>query len=226
MKIEVKIDGIKAVQARLRTTEKQVAYAAAVALTRTAKAVQAEMPAVMDRQLDRPTPFTKGGLFVSPARRDRLFAIVGFKDRQASYLRWQIQGGTRMPTRKAQRLPSAVGLDTYGNLPKGLIGKLIAVARKESKLGKIKSRRIKVSNKLELFYGDPKDVGGHKFPPGIYKIVDLGSRQQLVPLIVFPAVAAKYKPRFRFHEAATAVVRREWRPQFDAALAEALRSAR
>lgn len=152
--------------------------------------------------------------------------MVGFRDKQAAYLRWQIEGGTRAPTKKALRLPSAIKLDQHGNLPKGIIQKLIAVARKESKMAKRTSRRIKVSNKLDIFYGDPADVGGHKFPPGIYKIVKQGNRQQLVPLIVFPQQSARYKPRFKFREMAERTVAEVWAREFDKAFAEAMRTAR
>lgn len=230
MKIEVKIDGIKAVQARLRTTEKQIAYAAAVALTRTAKAVQAEMPAVMERQLDRPTPFTKGGLFVSPARRDRLVAIVGFKDRQASYLRWQIQGGSKAPGARGIKLPGNIQLNAFGNIPRGTIDKLKAAAE-SGQLSSAISRRLGVGNRrkgqapLQLFVGKPAGRGWEKAPMGIWRRVP-GSPGKLVPVILFEDRPVRYRPRFRFHEAAAAVVRREWRQKFDVALAEALRSAR
>lgn len=206
---------------------KQVDFAAAQALTRTAKDVQAAMPAGLERQLDRPTPFTKSGTFVQAARRDSLVATVAFKDRQASYLQWQVEGGVRSPNRKALRLPAAIALDNFGNLPKGIIQQLLAVARREGKLGKRKSRRIKVSNKLELFYGDPADVGGHRFPPGIYKIVDRGAgRTQLVPLIVFPARSATYRKRLDLVDIAQPVVSANFGPHFEEALRNALRTAR
>lgn len=224
--IKVKFEGLDATLANLKGLGKQVRYAAAVALTKTAKKVSDAMPSVMERQLDRPTSFTKAGMRIERATPDKLTAVVTFKDRQKSYLKWQIEGGTRAPNRKALRLPSAIKLDQYGNIPKGVIAKLVAVARKESKLAKRTSRRIAVSNKLDLFYGDPKDVGGHKFPPGIYKIVKQGAREQLVPLIVFPQQSARYKPRFNFVREGEAIVQREWRSTFDQALADALRTAR
>ena len=157
------------VRRRLSGLEKQVNFAASKALNDTAREVRKAIPAGLRRSLDRPTPFTasEGATFIRPARRDNLTAEVLFKDRQASYLRYQVEGGVRRPKRRALRLPSAIQLDQYGNLPRGIIQQLIAVARKESKLGKRKARRIQVSNKLDLFYGDPKDVGGRNFPPGI-----------------------------------------------------------
>ena len=223
--ITVKVTGLDATLARLAGQQKQLRFATAVALTRTAQAIKAALPAVMERDLDRPTAFTKRGIYVKPATKDTLTAVVGLMDKQASYLRWQIAGGTRAPSRQALRLPSAIKLDQYGNLPKGIIAQLIAVARKERKLGKIKARRIQVSNKVEIFYGDPADVGGHKFPPGIYKVIR-GASPQLIPRIVFPRTVARYKPRFAFARVGQDVVAREWSRQFAQAWADALRSAR
>jgi hypothetical protein len=223
--LKVTVDN-KAALAHLAGLGQQIKYATARALTATAKEVQRRIPAALEKDLDRPTEFTKRGTFVIPARKDKLEAVVGFKDRQASYLKWQIEGGSRSPSKKALRLPSAIGLDQHGNLPKGVIQKLIAVARKESKMAKRTSRRIKVSSKLDIFYGDPKDVGGHRFPPGIYKIVKNGMREQMVPLVVFPQKSARYKHRFKFYEMAEQTIREVWANEFEKAIAEAIRTAR
>lgn len=222
--LSTNIDQLKRSMAGL---EKQIDFAASKALNASAHAVRKSMPAYLQRTLDRPTPFTAGenAMFVKRATRTDLAAQVNFKDKQAAYMRYQVEGGVRQPTRKALRLPSAIKLNQYGNLPKGIIQQLIAVARKEGKLGKRKSRRIQVSNKLELFYGDPKDVGGRNLPPGIYKVVR-GQRTQLVPLIVFPAVAAHYSKRVDLLGMAAPVVSATFGPAFEDALRAALASAK
>lgn len=226
MTISIEVKGLDAVMAKLSGQQKQVQFAAAKALTQTAKKIQQNIPAYLEKELDKPTPFTKSGTFVQAARKDKLEAVVGFKDRQASYLKWQVDGGMRSPTKTALRLPSAVRLNEYGNLPKGIIQQLVAVARKESKLSKRTSRRIKVSNQQELFYGDPKDVGNHKFPPGIYKLVKQAGRSQLVPLIVFPQTTANYRPRLDLEKFAKPIVASEFEPAFREALRQALETAR
>lgn len=229
MKISISMSGLDAVKRQIADAEKQMRFAASRALNETANEVRKAIPGELMRSLDRPTPFTAGenAMFIRPATKDRLEAEVVFKDRQASYLKYQLEGGIRQPAGKALRLPSAIGLDQYGNLPKGIIKQLAAIARKESKMGKHKARRIKVSNKLELFYGDPKDVGAHKFPPGIYKIVPKagGRGSQLIPLIVFPAQAAKYEKRVNLEPAARAVVLKTFGPAFERELKQALESA-
>lgn len=225
--ITVRIEGLAALKANLAGMGKQVAFAASKALNATAKKVAEAMPAEIERAIDKPTPFTKRGVrILKYANKTNLQATVGFMDAQAKYMLWQIAGGSRQPSAKGLKLPTAIKANEFGNIPKGLIAQLIAVANKEKKLGKVKARRIAVSNKVEIFYGDPTDQGGKKYPRGIYKRVEQGGRHQIIPLIVFPTVAAKYKPRFDFERKATAIVTAEWPRQFDAALDEALRTAR
>lgn len=85
------------VRRRLSGLEKQVNFAASKALNDTAREVRKAIPAGLRRSLDRPTPFTasEGATFVKPAKRDNLTAEVLFKDRQASYLRFQVEGGVQ-----------------------------------------------------------------------------------------------------------------------------------
>lgn len=227
MKITVDIRGLQAIKAELAGLGKQIPYAASRALNATGQAVVSAMPAELEKTLDRPTPFTKRGVrILRYANKGRLETVIGFMDAQAKYMRLQIEGGTRTPGRGGLRLPAAIKVNEFGNIPRGLIAQLVAVANKERKLGKVKARRIAVSNKVELFYGDPIDQGGKHFPRGIYKRIDLGGRHQLIPLILFPVVAAHYKKRFDFSAIAERIVRREWPANFDAALADALRSAK
>lgn len=229
MKISVSIPGLDKSLRQLADSQKQVRFAASRALNEAAGAVRKAIPGELTKRLDRPTAFTTSekSTFIRRATRDNLEAAVVFKDRQASYLRYQFEGGTREPSRKALRLPSAISLNQYGNLPKGIIKQLVAIARKEGKMGKRKARRIKVSKKLELFYGDPKDVGAHNFPPGIYKIVPRGQGKgsQLIPLIVFPEQAARYQKRVDLEPVAQAAVSKSFGPAFERELKKALESA-
>lgn len=230
MKLSISVTGLDAVRRQLGDLGKQASFAASKALNATAQDLRRAIPGELRKSLDRPTDFTASekAMFIRPATKNRLESVVQFKDRQASYLRYQIDGGVRHPTRKALRLPSAIGLDQHGNLPRGVIKQLVAVARKEGKMGKRKARRIKVSNKVELFYGDPKDVGNRKFPPGIYKIVagGPGRASQLIPLIVFPEQAAKYEKRVDLKPLAEKVMRESFGPAFERELRLALKSAR
>lgn len=227
MRFEVILEGFDVAMAKMANRGKQVKFAAAVALTRTAADIKEAVPSALDLVLDRPTTFTRFGTFVSRATRDNLEATVGFKDRQAAYMKYQISGGSRMPGAGGLKLPGAIQLNEFGNIPRGLIAKMIAAARKQGQLTKRVAKRIKVSAKVDLFYGDPKDQGGHRWPRGIYKDVDLGGgRRRLIPLIVFPLVAARYKKRFDFAGLAKSIVDRKWDANFKAAFDEAIRTAR
>jgi hypothetical protein len=209
------IDEVLGATARLHP---QFRFAAAVALTRSVNAARSAMPGEVERVFDRPTSFTAGGFFSQPARKDRLEASVGVKDRQAQYLTYQVEGGARQPSRKALRLPAVVDLNEFGNMPAGLIKSLVNRARQGKRATKSQAARFGVSQKLELFYGEPGDGR----PAGIYKRITLGaSRQQLVPVVVFPKQAARYERRFDFYGFAARVVDRT----FDVELARSWREA-
>lgn len=230
LSISVKMVGLDALKANLANLQKQTRFATAVALTRTARAVKDAMPAAMERELDRPTSFTKRGLYVKGASPARLVAEVGFMDRQASYLKYQIAGGTRTPTARGIKLPGNITLNSFGNIPKGLIDKLKQSAQ-DGTLGRGIAKKLGVGNRrkgaapIQLFYGKPTGRGWEKAPMGIWRRVP-GTPGKLVPVIVFEDTPARYRPRFKFHEAAAAIVRREWDRQFASAFAEAMRTAR
>lgn len=227
MTFTIKVDTGPTIRALQQTMRDQVPFAVATALTRTAKAVERELPAALERSLDRPTEFTKRGTFVRAATKTNLQAVVGFRPIQSGYLRYQIEGGVRQPNRKALRLPAAIGLDAFGNIPRGIIARLLAVAKREGKLTRRQSRRIKVSSKVEIFYGDPRDLGAKQFPPGIYKRLDEGGgRHRLIPLIVFPVRSARYRKRFDFEGLSSSVVQSQWPRILEESIAYAQATAR
>lgn len=228
--IKLEFQGLDVTMAHIAGLGKQVRYAASVALNKTAQDIREAMPAVMERELDRPTSFTKRGMFVQAARRDNLTAVVGFMDRQAKYLALQITGGTRTPGPMGIKLPGNIQLNSFGNIPRGIIDKLKAMAQ-DGTLAKGLARRLGVSNRrkgaapIQLFLGKPTGRGWEKAPMGIWRRVP-GSPGKLIPVVMFEDTPAKYRPRFRFHQAAEAVVRRTWAGNFDRAFAEAMRTAR
>lgn len=228
--IKLAMVGLDAVKRHVANLEKQTRYATAVALTRTAVAVKDAMPAALERDLDRPTAFTKKGLYVKGAKPTKLVAEVGFKDRQASYLKYQIAGGTRTPSARGIKLPGNIQLNSFGNIPKGMIDKLKAAAQ-SGQLSKAIGRKLGASDRrkgaaaIQLFYGKPTGRGWDKAPMGIWRRVP-GQPGKLVPVIIFEDTPAKYRPRFDFHCEAERVVRAEWDRQFSAAFTEAMRTAR
>ena len=223
MNITVDVKGFEAVKAHLNGQGKQVAFAASRALNAIGKAVADAMPEEIEKVINKPTPFTKRGVRVLKyANKNNLGVVVGFMAAQAAYMKWQTDGGTRSPGPGGLKLPAAIKVNEFGNIPRGIIARLVAVARKERKLGKVTSRRTSVSNKVDLFYGDPKDQAGKSRPRGIYKIVG----QSLIPLIIFPVTPARYRKRLDFPAVAEKIVRQQWSSLFDAAMAEAIRTTK
>ena len=229
--IQVKIEGAQAVKAWLSGQQKQVRFGASLALTRLAGRIKDAMPSVMDQEMDRPTPFSKRGWFVRRATPATLTAIVQLMDRQASYLRWQIAGGTRPAGQRGIKLPGNITLDTFGNIPRGIIAKLKAAAQNGTlgpaiakRLGAHGNRR-KGAAPVQLFLGRPRGRGWEKAPMGIWRRVP-GNPGKLVPVVVFEESPAHYKARFNPQRAAANLVARHWRQEFSAALADAMRTAR
>lgn len=166
-------------------------------LTDTAKAARDQAQSGMS-VFDRPTQWTRNALYLKAANKSSavMEATVGVKPSQAEYLIYQIEGGLRAPKKQALRLPTEIQLDESGNLPRGVIKKLIERAKAGRRLTKAQSKKSGVSSNVDLFYGDPKDSR----PPGIYMRVSRGAgRQSLVPVIVFPKQSAKYKKRYDFY---------------------------
>jgi hypothetical protein len=201
----------------------QFRFAAAKALTDVVGMVRAAMPSELESALDKPTQFTKNGFFIQPARKDKLEATVGVKDRQADYLQYQVDGGERAPKKAALRLPSVVQLDAAGNLPAGTIKRLIQRAQAGKRATKAQGKRFGVSTQVDLFYGEPGDGR----PAGIYKRVPIGNGQtRLVPIVVFPKRSAHYTRRFDFDGIAERIVTRNFSAALDSAWVQALATAR
>lgn len=225
---------IDEVKRQLGAQAKQVNYAAAVALTRTAAKVRQALPAELERVLDRPTPFTKSGTFIKAARKDNLVAEVAFKPVQAKYLRLQAEGGTYEPRAAGIRLPGNIELNPFGNIPRGLITKLKAASQNGKlsaaivkRLGVTVTRR-KGAAPIQLFYGIPQGKGWEGAPVGIWRRMPGtgGGPGKLIPVIVFGDKPAKYKKRLDLEAFALPIVDRTFGPEFQTALTQALATAR
>jgi hypothetical protein len=130
---------------------KQVNFAGAVALTRTAVDVKAEIVRQLPRIINNPTRYTMNSLRVSKATRQKLFAEVWFKGADAGdpkaplhYLNALITGGKRRTKRFEGRLimhgklkrgerlvpiPKPAGgaeMDAHGNVNTGQITKILS----------------------------------------------------------------------------------------------------
>ncbi|WP_119154159.1 hypothetical protein [Caldimonas tepidiphila] len=224
MKLDITTNVADVVKHLDDVARRQIPFAAARALTTIAREVREDVQAEMVSVFDRPTPFTQRGLFVTPANKRELVATVGVMDRQAQYLRWQVEGGDRNPTNRATVLPSLINRNEFGNVNRRDLKKLIELAKagkRVSHRGKV-GQRTGVSSRADLFYGDPPDGR----PAGLYKRVRTGARDQLIPLVIFREQAVKYRKRLDFYGVAVATVNRVGRQRFEEALAQAIATAR
>lgn len=214
---------------------KQARFAAAVSLTRTAQDVQSEVPAALDRALDRPTEFTKRGTYIVPARKDRLESVIGFRTIQAKYMGLQISGGTVQAKAAGIKLPGNIQLNAYGNIPRGTIARLKAAA-KGGALGPLAAKRLNVQGNrrkgaapIQLFYGRPAGRRWETAPVGIWRRIPpagRGTKGKLVPVILFEDTPARYRPRFDFASLANRIASTRFGSTFEVELRKALASAR
>ena len=97
MKISVDVKGIEATKAYVVGAGKQVRFATAVALTRTAQQVEREIQKDIPATFDRPKPQTTKGTYMKKATPANLTAVAGIKDRIAAYLAPNIGESGRRP---------------------------------------------------------------------------------------------------------------------------------
>ena len=143
MQISVKSDVDKALKSMRGLQRKQMPFASALGLSMTAKKVAKVEQRMMVKQLDRPTPFTIKGVRWQGANKadfklGRLHSRVYLMPKQAEYLHFQIEGGTRTPKGTAIAVPTSnVKLNRYGNLAGGQVRIKRLLAKKNTFQGTI-----------------------------------------------------------------------------------------
>jgi hypothetical protein len=251
MQISVKIDGLDEVKKSLAAMQKELPYAIARSLSKTAVAVKQAEYDHMSKVFDRPTPYTMRSLYTQPATQDKLESRVWLKEKleagkgtaATQYLGPQIFGGGRNLKRHEialQRigiLPKGMycvpgkgaELDAYGNMKSSQIVKILSYFQAFSEVGyranmtaAKKAKMAKGKSGKDYFVVYP----GRLFPPGIYQsTLSGGTLTKAVRVIAFvrPPV---YRKRFLFWETAEKVAQEKWRPLFDEAMEAALDKAR
>lgn len=117
----------RAIERRLNGLAKtQLPFATALGINDVAGQIVEAEGSALERDLDRPAPFTKRGLAVHRASKRKLVAVVGFKPVQAGYLALQATGGKRRAKRRAVVVPVNQRLNKYGNMPKGALARGLA----------------------------------------------------------------------------------------------------
>ena len=183
-------------QAFADTVARQIPFATALALTRTAQDAQKNHTKRIPRVFDKPTPFTRRAIGIKRASKYKPVASVFVKDKQAGYLIWQERGGTRYPAKRAHIIPRKVRLNKYGNIPNKSIQRQLA--------------------KDNVFSAKIKRAAG------IWQRMKSGKLKFLVQYIP----RAKYKKRFRFIEVSRKTAAARFPVQFRRALDHAIATAR
>lgn len=81
MQIKVDIKGLDEVKSWLKSIpEKQIPFAMSKAINETAKEVKADLVNEIKKVFDRPTSYTLNSVFIKPATKRDLTAIVGLKE--------------------------------------------------------------------------------------------------------------------------------------------------
>ena len=228
---------------------KQVAFASAVALTRTAQQAKEALEKEMASVFDRPTPYTMKSLRLRSAKTTKLEAFVWLKDDAGKgtpadkYLLPQINGGVRALKRFEQAL-QAVGamprgyvaipaagaqLDAYGNVKRSQIVQIMSQLKAQrgggyqSRASDSKRSKRTVAKQGVIYMALPKRHKG--LAAGVWAKIVFAHGTTVKPVFIF-ASAANYKPLFKFEQIAKEVVDKNLVANFDAALAKALATAR
>ena len=252
MKITIKTEYQDAMR-QFSGLAKQVDFAAAVALTKTAGLARTKVQENMRQVFDRPTPWVINSLRLKPATKTNLVAEVAFKDiNSAESARTMVfphvEAGTRrfkaMEARLMQAglMPAgynavpgeAAKMDANGNMNRGQITQLLNVLQtyREAGYNKADSRTVaRLAKGTKTSYGFEYVVMrvGHPrnkhLQPGVWQRVKTPFGSALKPVLLF-VKRANYRKRLDFYGIVNQVAAQELRPQFDAALQQAMASAR
>lgn len=248
MQLKISVN-IPEVSANIRNLAKQVQYAGAVALTKTAKEVQTGIQREMMTSFDHPTDYTLGSVYMTPATKQKLVAKVGLKDDAfkgvpaARYLAPQIYGGKRSmkamekALQAAGLMPSghfavpAVGaqMDQFGNVKTSQIVQIMSQLRVQrgggydSKRSNSKASKRSVEKQGVTYFAVPKTR--NRLKPGIYAKVQFSTGSAVRPVFIFVSTV-KYKEALEFFKVAQEIVAEKFQLNFKTELKKAIATAR
>lgn len=186
---------------------REVPFATSLALNATADDVLKNTSVSLRKRLDRPTPFTEKAFRATRSSKSRLSVKVFAMDRQAAYLKFQEDGGTRKPNRKAIAIPVNIETNEFGNIPRRGI-----------------KRTLKLKN---VFSGVPK--GAPKEAAGIYKRVGATAKKKAgyrLLLLIDYAKRTIYRPRLRFKSSAAKTAAARFPIHWERSIKRAIATAR
>jgi hypothetical protein len=234
---------------------KQVPFATALALTRTAQAIKVDEEKEVVDVFDRPTPYTRKSFFVIPATKVTLRAEVEIKNDAteavppSAFLRPQIFGGNRslkrfeLALRNAGVLPngyltvpgSAARLDAFGNMSKGQIVQILSYFKTNGLAGfnfNATDASLKRRSNREAKRVGARGVqyfvgapGDGKLPLGIWQRFSFSRGTAIKPVLLFIKFAT-FQKRFDFYYVGELGVEKYFHVEYAKAWEIATRSAR
>jgi hypothetical protein len=248
MQFNIQLKGLADVQRTIAAAEKQMKFAASVAINNIAKNIEAEQQKEIGGTFDRPKPSTVKATYIKRSTKNDLTAIIGLKDRTkgvpaAEYLHPNVKGGARAYKRselmlhRAGILPAGMftvpgagaKLDNYGNMSRGQINQILSYFRtfgntalNTKRMNMTDKRRAGMVKRRSDYFVVPVADRQAKLYPGIWQRL---GRDDIAPVLLF-VDKATYRATYNFGEIAARVVRRTFQAEFDKALEMALRTAK
>jgi len=234
-KLDAKID-TTALLLRMQVQQEQWPIVVAHALNVTTEQAKATITETMRGVFDRPTPFTQNALKIAQARPDKSqpYAEIRIRDDGVGlgkhYLNPQVYGGARAQKRGEYALGGGgvfyvpgkdVQRDAYGNIPRGLMAKILSQTRRatdryanESAVSKTRreKREIKKRGFASNFFLVKPGQGGATahLSPGVWERVKFSSGSALRPVLVQSRGAPGYKPRLLVFDITGKVMERRY----------------
>lgn len=233
--IKLRIEGVDAVRRML--DPKQSRFAAAVALTRTAKAVDKRLGDELRSRLKSATPYTLKSTFSTSAKPAALQAIVGIKDKKpargsspAMILKEHFTGGMRgnKPMEKAMyalgilkngwrvTVGEGIATDNYGNPKRQAVAEILGSLKSGVQIYKGRGTRAAMVGYFVITPGEKSHLH-----PGIYWRKDRALR------CMFRFVSkANYSRLIHLDQLAGKEIQRTFNAEFATAFDQAVRTAR
>lgn len=262
MQIKVTHD-LDKLRVSLGNMAKQVNFAAALALTKTAVDARTEILARLPSIIDRPTSYTMRSMYVRKATPKRLESEVGFKDNYQAgpedskhYLMALIRGGERRSKRFEGRLimtgklsrgehlvpTKFADFDGFGNVSRGQIAKILSQLKTAVVQGDTSnasdSKRSKAKRATEEYFWSPGPGGKEYYKrkgrlvvrtthlrKGVWKVRRTAWGNAIKP-IFFSVSRTRYRKQFDMAGIVNRVQAQKYQTNFDAALKQALATAR
>lgn len=238
LKFTVKVDMQKFID-KMNAARDQIPFATALALTRTAQAVKADLVSGMSSAFRSPTTYTLNSLYLDRATKANLVATIGVKgaDSGTGAVKWlkpEIYGGVRerglelfleplgLPPPGLYAVPgSKAKMTSNGKIDMTWVKRLVADIGSQGKSGLVSKRWRGIRKRdgaLKYFILEAK---WGKLLPGIYA----KQGRSLLPLIMFVR-QPKYRKRFDFYGIAQRTAQQRFPQEFAAAVKQAMATRR